>query len=166
MSPLPNGTSAEPDPARSRNVLEENIYLNVLELQHNLERDFRELFDEHGLTPRQYNVLRILYVRGSEGLPCQVIRELLVTSVSDISRLIDRMSEKDFVERERSEEDRRVVLIHLTDKGANRCEAVDDQLVNRVEKQFDHMERDELEQLNELLLNVLDGFKPPSEGGD
>lgn len=165
MSSVPSENRNNVDPSKSRDVLEENIYLNVLEVKHVLEREIRELFEEHDITPRQYNVLRILYVRGPGGLSCQSIDEQLVTSVSDISRLIDRMSEKNLVQRQRSENDRRVVLIHLTEKGKQSCRAVDDRLVQRVEQLFDHMEREELEQLKELLQTVLDGFYSDEKGG-
>ena len=165
MSPVPSKNPSEVDPSRSRDVLEENVYLKVLEVKHVLEREIRELFEEHDLTSRQYNVLRTLYVRGSGGLSCQSIGEQLVTSVSDISRLIDRLSEKNLVERQRSEEDRRVVRIHLTEKGKQSCQAVDDRLVQRIEELFDHMEREELEQLNDHLQTVLDGFDSDEKGG-
>lgn len=154
------------DSSRSRDVLEESTYLNLVRVHHELRNRFREFFETFDVTHRQYNVLRILYVRGREGLPCRVIREQLVTNVSDISRLIDRLVEKELVERERSEEDRRVVLIHLTEEGTKRCREVDGELVEHVEQQFRHMTQDQVERLNELLLDVLDRPDFSTEGGE
>lgn len=157
---------ASMNPKHERNVLEENVYLNLLRAYHSLQKDLRTFFEEHELTHRQYNVLRILYVRGKNGLSCQTIRERLVTNVSDISRLIDRMVDKNLVRRERSEKDRRVVLIHLTDGGKTLCQTVDDQLVKKHKNQFDHLPQSEIEQLNELLLKVIDRPDTNDERGD
>lgn len=163
---MSNDTVYEEDPSRSRDVLEESIYLNLLNVHHQLENDLRGFFEAFDLTHRQYNVLRILYVRGEDGLPCQAIRDRLVTNVSDISRLIDRLVEKDLVRRKRSEEDRRVVLVFLTEDGQQRCRAVDEQLVDRHKQPFQHMDDQQMEQLNDLLLAVLDRPNSMDEGGD
>lgn len=163
---MPNDDSYEEDSSRSRDVLEESIYLNLLKIHHQLENDLRGFFEKFDLTHRQYNVLRILYVRGDDGLPCQAIRDRLVTNVSDISRLIDRLKEKGLVKRERSEEDRRVVLVFLTEDGKQRCQAVDDQLVDRHKRQFQHLDEQQMEQLNDLLLAVLDRPNSIDEGGE
>lgn len=156
----------EEDSSRSRDVLEESTYLNLVRVYHELWNEFREFFETFDLTHRQYNVIRILYVRGREGLSCQVIREQLMTNVSDISRLIDRLVEKELVERERSEEDRRVVLIHLTEGGTKRCREVDGKLIDRLKQQFQHMTQKQVERLNELLLMVLDRSDSTTEGGE
>ncbi len=163
---LGNDGRYDENPARSRDVLEESVYLNLLRVHHVLRRDMRAFFEQFDLTHRQYNVLRILYVGGNEGLPCQTIRERLVTNVSDISRLIDRLAEKGLVGRERSEEDRRVVLIHLTEGGKQRCEAVDQDLIAFHKRQFDHLDQEQIEQLDDLLMELLDRPHSTREGGD
>jgi DNA-binding MarR family transcriptional regulator len=153
---LRDDTDSEVDSSRSRNVLEESVYLNLLRVHHVLQDNLSGFFEEFDLTPRQYNVLRILYVRGQDGLPCRTIRERLVTKVSDISRLIDRLVEKGLVNRERSDEDRRVVLIHLTGSGEEKCQTVDENLIDYLKNQFDHMTEVKIETLNDLLKEVLD----------
>lgn len=146
----------EADPRRSRKVLEETVYVNLLKVSHVLNNEIERFFDSFDLTHRQYNVLRILYLRGDEGVPCRVIREQLVTNVSDVSRLIDRLIDKGLVRRERSENDRRVVLNYLTNDGRNRCQTVDEQIPDFHRRQFQHMDTKDIEQFNELLLSVLD----------
>ena len=55
-----------------------------------LEHAVAERLKPHGLTPTQYNVLRIL--RGApKGLPCQAIAERMITRLPDITRLLDRL---------------------------------------------------------------------------
>lgn len=154
----------EEDPLRSRDVPEESVYLNVVKVHHQLKNDLKGFFEDFDLTHRQYNVLRILYVRGESGLPCRALRDHLVTNVSDISRLIDRLQEKDLVKRDRSDEDRRVVLVRLTEEGERRCQSVDERLIDLHKKQLQHLDKETIEQLNDLLRSVLD--RPNSVVGD
>ena len=70
-----------------------------------------------GLTLQQYNVLRILRGAGSEGLPTLEIGTRMVERQPGVTRLVDRLIRKGFVERSRSEADRRVVLCAITPDG-------------------------------------------------
>src|SRR4051794_13263982 len=61
---------------------------------------FSRLFREYGLTPSQYNVLRIL--RGEGGpLPSLEIADRLIAAVPGITGLIDRLEGLGLVTRER-----------------------------------------------------------------
>ena len=74
------------------------------------------LFREFGLTPSQYNILRILRGEGKP-LPILEIAERTITVVPGITGLIDRLEAAGFVARQRCEEDRRVIFVALTAKG-------------------------------------------------
>src|SRR4051794_22944270 len=73
------------------------------------------LFREFGLTPSQYNVLRILRGEG-QPLPSLEIADRLIAAVPGITGLIDRLEGLGLVTRERSTEDRRVVFVAITPK--------------------------------------------------
>lgn len=149
--------SKQPDdavnPDRSRDVIEEHIYLNVERVRQQLEKDYDELCEKHGVTHQQYNVLRILYVRGK--LPSSDIVNHLVIRSPDVTRLLKRMEKKNLIDRELSREDRRVLLAKLTSRGKSVCEDIDEELVPLHKNQMDHMTGAELNQLNELLKKVL-----------
>ncbi|MCB1047747.1 MAG: MarR family transcriptional regulator, partial [Calditrichaeota bacterium] len=83
-----------------------------------------QLLKVEGLSQPQYNVLRILRGAGEQGRSCSEIGERLVARVPDITRLLDRLEASGWVARERSSEDRRVVLTWLTDAGFAKVEAV------------------------------------------
>ncbi|MBL8843217.1 MAG: MarR family transcriptional regulator [Planctomycetes bacterium] len=70
------------------------------------------------ITLQQYNVLRILRGAGAEGLPTLDIVERMIEQTPGITRLIDRLEGKCFVERYRLERDRRQVWCRLTAEGA------------------------------------------------
>ena len=48
--------------------IEEEVYLSVVRTAAVLERQFAQVLKPYGLTPTQYNVLRILRGAGDEGL--------------------------------------------------------------------------------------------------
>lgn len=72
------------------------------------------LLDSCGLTPSQYNVLRILRGAGASGLNSCDIAERMVSVDPDVARLLDRMEKLNYVQRRRDREDRRYVTTHIT----------------------------------------------------
>src|SRR6516164_7061147 len=96
---------------------EEEAALNVVRTSDQLQIRFARLLREHGLTPSQYNVLRILRGEGKP-LPILEIASRTITVVPGITGLIDRLERAGFVRRLRCEEDRRVLYVGLTNQGA------------------------------------------------
>ncbi|MEM6795667.1 MAG: MarR family transcriptional regulator [Acidobacteriota bacterium] len=78
-----------------------------------------------GLTPSQYNVLRILRGASPEALTCGEISERLVTPGPDVTRLLDRLVSRTLAERERSEGDRRVVRARISAQGLELLASLD-----------------------------------------
>jgi DNA-binding MarR family transcriptional regulator len=69
-----------------------------------------------GLTPPQFYVLATIGYAG--GLPFGEIGAKMMVTVSNLTGIVDRLEEKKLVLRKRDEDDRRVVYVVLTDKGA------------------------------------------------
>jgi DNA-binding MarR family transcriptional regulator len=69
-----------------------------------------------GLTPPQFYVLATIGYAG--GLPFGEIGAKMMVTVSNLTGIVDRLEEKKLVSRKRDENDRRVVHVVLTDKGA------------------------------------------------
>lgn len=70
-----------------------------------------------GITGEQYNILRILRGVYPEGHPCGEVAERMIDKSPDITRRIDALEKSGLVERERSTQDRRVVITRITRKG-------------------------------------------------
>jgi DNA-binding MarR family transcriptional regulator len=70
-----------------------------------------------GISPEQYNILRILKGIHPNGHSCGEIGNRMLDRSPDITRRIDALLKQGLVERSRSEEDRRVVLTRITVKG-------------------------------------------------
>lgn len=106
-----------------------------------LRRRFEALFEPHGITSQQYNVLRILRGARPDALPTMEVAERMIERTPGITRLVDRLEEKGLVRRERSEEDRRRVLCSITPEGL--------ELLEGLEEPVDRMDREVVEMLDE-----------------
>ncbi len=70
----------------------------------------------YGLTQAQFAVLEALYHRGPMAL-CTIGEKLLVTS-GNITYVADQLEKSGLLKRQRSREDRRVIVARLTARGA------------------------------------------------
>src|SRR4051812_49384251 len=93
---------------------EEEVSLNLVRTCDVVQTGFARLFKEHGISSPLYNVLRILRGEGA-ALPCLEVAGRMVTRLPDITRLVDRLETMGLVTRSRTEEDRRVVLVAITE---------------------------------------------------
>jgi DNA-binding MarR family transcriptional regulator len=97
--------------------LEHEVYLSILRTASELSYAVDQFFGPFGITPSQYNVLRILRGAGTDGLCRNEISERMVTATPDMSRLLDRMEKAGWVTRKRAEDDRRQVSTYITKSG-------------------------------------------------
>ena len=102
------------------------------------------------LTNQQYNVLRILRGQGKNYISVNAISGRMIDKMSNVSRLIDKLVEKNLVVRKVNKEDRRQADIAISQKGLD--------LVNSIEKtepdlklNFNTLSDEEAKQLNKLL---------------
>jgi DNA-binding MarR family transcriptional regulator len=75
-----------------------------------------------GLTPQQFNVLRILRGASPNPLSASQICERMVTYDPDLTRLLDRLEAAGMIRKERHADDRRVVNVHVTEAGRETVE--------------------------------------------
>lgn len=130
--------------------LEQEAMLNIVRTSDRLQIQFARLFRDHGLTPSQYNILRILRGEGAP-LPCLEIASRTVTVVPGITGLIDRLEGADLVRRERSADDRRVIYVAITDKALKLLAELDEPLLALHRRLLSHFTPDELHELIRLL---------------
>ncbi|WP_168123055.1 MarR family transcriptional regulator [Paenibacillus sp. HB172176] len=94
-----------------------------------IERRFISIFREHmsgEITVDQYKTLSYLRKHG----PCTSteLADMFCVGKSSITAIINRLSDKQFIERIPETKDRRVIQISLTDEGAAVCEEMDEKL--------------------------------------
>src|ERR1700730_4312722 len=132
---------------------EEEAALSVLRTGEQLQIRFARMLREHGLTPSQYNILRILRGEGKQ-LPILEIASRTITVVPGITGLIDRLEQAGFVNRVRCDKDRRVIYVALTDHGTTTLAALDEPLTALHRKLLGHLSQAELQELIRLLEKV------------
>lgn len=141
------GLRAEIKQAKPFATPEQEALLGIERTAAVLGRAFAQLLEPHGLTPTQYNALRILRGAGDAGLCRYEVAERLVTPVPDVTRLLDRVEEAGYVTRTRDTADRRLVTARLTPAGRR--------LVDRLDAVVAGFERDHLGALGERDLRTL-----------
>lgn len=122
-------------------------YVNILYTANWLSNEHTKLFKPFGISTQQYNILRIL--RGAKkSLKVQDIKSRMVERAPNVTRLMDKLCDKDLIERIASNTDRRVVNINITSKGIDLLAELDDLNTNDVLKKITE---EEAEQLSNLL---------------
>jgi DNA-binding MarR family transcriptional regulator len=137
--------------------LEQEALLSIERTAAVLMHGFADSLKAHGITPTQYNVLRILRGAGPHGLCRNEIRDRLVAQVPDVTRLLDRMEEGGLVERERSDTDRRLVTTRITAEGLALLKRLDGPVTRSHARQLGHLTAAQLKSLIALLAHVRDG---------
>ncbi|MBN3583797.1 MarR family transcriptional regulator [Algoriphagus aestuarii] len=91
--------------------------VNLLYTNSYLVTSQNALFKPYGISPEQYNVLRIL--RGQNGVPTTVssIQDRMLNKMSNASRLVEKLKVKGLVKRSECPNDRRQVDVLITEEG-------------------------------------------------
>src|SRR4051812_3044982 len=111
-----------------------------------------------GLSPSQYNVLRILRAAGRSGLSCNEIGERMVTRDSDLTRLISGLERAGFVVRQTDANDRRRSINRITPAGRTVLSGLDRDVADAARQTMGHLGRNRLN----ALLKLLVAFAPPA----
>lgn len=91
----------------------------------NLQDNF---FKDYQLTDQQYNILRILKGQHPNGVSILDIKRRMVDKMSNVGRLVEKLQQKDFVERVEGSSDHRLIFVHLTTKGMELLAKIADNL--------------------------------------
>jgi DNA-binding MarR family transcriptional regulator len=129
---------------------EQEAALSIVRTSDQLHIRFARLIREYGLTPSQYNVLRILRGEGKP-LPILEIASRTITVVPGITGLIDRLERAGFVNRLRCDKDRRVIYVAPTDRAIRILADLDQPLLALHRKLLGHLSQSDLHDLIRLL---------------
>jgi len=110
-----------------------------------------EFFKPFGISPQQFNILRILRGAG-KAIKVQEIKDRMIERAPNATRLMDKLCSKNCIERIPCPEDRRVVHIAITDDGLNLLKEIGN--LGEKRKILDKLTEDEAKQLSNLLDKV------------
>lgn len=102
-----------------------------------------------GLTVSQFGILETLYHLGP--LMCSQLADKHLKSRNNFTTVIDNLEKAGLVRRERDQEDRRVVMVHLTEEGRERIARLFPDHVRAVVADMQVLTPEEQEQLGALL---------------
>jgi DNA-binding MarR family transcriptional regulator len=140
--------------------LTQEAYLSVGRTWARLEHEMGEALKPFGVTPTQYNVLRILKGAGPAGLCRSEIMERMIARVPDATRLLDRMEAAGLIVRARDAEDRRFVTTRITDEGVRLVAETEEPVMARHGTQFDGVTERDLRHLVKVLAQIRDAGRP------
>ena len=125
--------------------------LNILATQSWILSEMTATMAPYGITPAQYNVLRILRGSHPKTLTCSALGQRLLDRTPDVTRLLNRLDRRGFIRRARAEHDRRVVEVGITDEGRALLSRMDADIEAVEQRLMHHLSPDEHRHLSHLL---------------
>ena len=125
--------------------------LNLMVAADTIKYETEKVCIRFGITPPLYNVLRILRGVYPEGHPRCEIAQRMVERAPDVTRLIDRLEQQGLAERTRQDEDRRMSISRITDKGLKLLKEIQPELDSVHAGFAERLSGKEYEELSKLL---------------
>jgi DNA-binding MarR family transcriptional regulator len=100
--------------------LEDNyqkVIINIAYTDGWLNNVIRPYFEKYNLTIQQFNILRILRGQAPKPATVNLLKERMIDKMSDASRIVDRLVQKELVSRCTNTKDRRAVDVRISEKG-------------------------------------------------
>ncbi len=124
--------------------------LNLIYTANWLQNKQQVFFKPFGITPSQYNILRILRGQFPNKISGVEIKSRMLDKNSDIPRLLDRLLKKKLITKTPCPNDKRAADILITTGGLNVLSKID-KLIDGTEKVNIHLTKEEATQLSNLL---------------
>ncbi|OYW11604.1 MAG: MarR family transcriptional regulator [Planctomycetales bacterium 12-60-4] len=140
--------------------MEQEAYLNLWRTYDRLKVIEEEVFAPVGISPQQYNTLRLLKAVSPQGLTVQGIGDRLISRAPDMTRLLDRLEDRGWVARVRRSDNRRVVDVTLTASGRALLEELAAKVRECHHAQLGHLTPEQLQ----ALIDILGVAREPHEG--
>jgi homoprotocatechuate degradation regulator HpaR len=136
---------------------EDSIPLKLLKAREVTMAFFRPVLQEIPLTEQQWRVIRALDEYNE--LESKQLADLCCILSPSLTGIISRLEQQGYIQRRRSPEDQRRVLISLTDKAKQMFNRISPILEARYQAITDQFSKENMEQLDKLL-NQLCQIKP------
>jgi DNA-binding MarR family transcriptional regulator len=141
---------------------EQEVFLNLWRTYDRLRALEEELFGRYGLTPQQYNALRLLRAEHPAQVATLALAARLVSRAPDITRLLDKLEQRGLIQRDRPAEDRRTVRVGITPAGLALLEELREPIRRCHARQLGHLSARDLKTLAALLRAARAPHEDPS----
>ncbi|MCK8480747.1 MarR family winged helix-turn-helix transcriptional regulator [Psychroserpens algicola] len=120
--------------------------LNIIYTANWINSHQNAFFKPFGISPQQFNILRILRGAGKP-IKVQTIKERMLERAPNATRLMDKLCDKHLIERLPCPDDRRVVHINITTKGLGLLDEIDKDFKDDILKNLTEKEAGQLSDL-------------------
>ncbi len=135
---------------RFRNEYHKGL-INIVFTEKQLNYKFLQFIKQHGLSESQYNTLRIIRGANAETLvSIGYIKDRMLDKNSDVSRVVDRLYVKKYINRKECSTDRRQKQISISTNGLELLAQMDE-CEKKVDLLLNNLSLQEVKQLNFLL---------------
>ena len=131
---------------------QQKVTINLLYTSNWLINKHKEFFKSYDITPQQYNVLRILRGQHPQSISTSAIKDRMLDKNSDVSRIVDRLTNKELVSKNTCSKDRRLVDVLISPQGLELLKSMD-KAVNSLDGNIG-LNDEEAKMLNSLLDKV------------
>jgi len=129
--------------------------VNIMYTYFSLKEKLSNRMSDYGITLQQYNVLRILKGQHPKGITTSDIRSRMLDKMSDASRLVDRLEKLKLVNKKINPDDRRLVIVTITEQGLELLNKVQIEK-GSIDELSASLNQEEVTQLNVLLDKMRD----------
>ena len=128
----------------------QKFIINLMFTSNWIKNNHSELLRPYNITSQQYNILRILRGNG-DFMSMNTVKERMIDKSPNTTRLVDKLIEKNFVERKRCDEDRRVVYAKIHQKGLDMLKELDEKSEKPFLEMLDTISDKEAKQVSDIL---------------
>lgn len=122
-----------------------------------MEREFNKYLKPHGVSVDQGTIMKYIY--DCPGCSQTLLADDLYKDKTTITRMIDTLVKKEFVERKPDENDRRSICLHLTKEGKEGVEALDPLFGQHIQKLEELISKEDEEVTIRVLKTIEEYFK-------
>ncbi len=133
-----------------------NAFIKMMRATESINNRLNRHLADANLTVSQFGTLEVLLHLGP--LNQRAIGEKLLKSGGNITMVIDNLEKSGYVKREKDPDDRRAVLIHLTEEGKTLIEDFFPKHLERIKEEFSVLTEEEKRTLSELCKKL--GIRP------
>lgn len=124
----------------------------IISTGHWITDQISKALKEFGATEPQFNVLRIL--KGAKGNPVSVqeIQKKMVQRSSNVTRIVDKLLDRGYVDRQQCPSNRRKMDVTITAEGLDYLKILDKKIIEIYEPRFNKLTEEELKTLENLII--------------
>jgi len=126
-------------------------FLNIKRTAGWLDHQVNEFLQPFNISEQQYNILRIL--KGAkEAITVKTVKDRMIRKSPNATRLMDKLCDKNLIERTRCENDRRVVYVKISDSGLKLLEEIK---FDKLDYRLKNISEKEAKTLNKILEKII-----------